>query len=248
MIWTSISDIHIKPKDEESKKILLSFLEKSYQLQAQKIFLLGDIFDLMVGSHEEYIDQYKDIFLKLVEGSKKDIEFYFFEGNHDFHLEKLWKAYAKRFEVDPVKYVNEEIVLEQNNKRILLSHGDNSSLEDKDYILYKGFIRSTFIKVLSTKIVPYKLVKRIGEWASNKSRKYSSSYELKEEIKNKYRRIAIFEATKHKAEVVIAGHSHIEDKYKENGISYINNGMSLRTKKYVIIKDGDVNLESLVTF
>jgi UDP-2,3-diacylglucosamine hydrolase len=245
MIWTSISDIHIKPNDESSQEILIEFLKKSSSLKAEKVFLLGDIFDLMVGSHDEYLDQYPEIFGAIAKGQKEGQSFYFFEGNHDFHLKELWNSFSMRFQTPEVHYVENELLLNFDNKKILFSHGDNSSKENVDYKLYKGFIRSGFIKQLSTNVVPYKIVDSIGVWASKKSRKYSSSYEIKQEIKDKYREIASYEAGRFQADIVISGHSHIEDYYEFSNKVYINNGMSLRTKKFVKIENGLPVLEQL---
>lgn len=246
MIWTSISDIHIKPHDQKSQEILLTFLDKSYEMNAEKIFLLGDIFDLMVGSHDEYLDQYPEIFGKIAEGIKKNINIYFFEGNHDFHLKELWNTFSVRFNVSPVHYIKDHLVLDYQGKRVLLSHGDNSSKEDGDYRLYKSFIRSGFIKVLSTNIVPHEIVDGIGVWASGKSRKYSGNEKLFEKIKKKYRKIAEYEAEKHRADIVIAGHSHTEDIYEFGEKTYLNNGMSLRTKKFIILDSEGSRLEELM--
>ena len=45
--------------------MVVSFLQKSKKLKVKKIFLLGDIFDFMVGEKSEYINYYHEFFKHL---------------------------------------------------------------------------------------------------------------------------------------------------------------------------------------
>ena len=54
MSFVSISDVHIKDIGDENWLILESFLDHPLTKQAKTIYFLGDIFDLLVGSYEEY--------------------------------------------------------------------------------------------------------------------------------------------------------------------------------------------------
>ena len=85
-----ISDVHAKKSNLESYNFLLSFMKDKRVLDSESIFFLGDIFDLMVGNHIEYIDQYSDFFNALASLLKKKKKVFFFEGNHDFHLRRLF--------------------------------------------------------------------------------------------------------------------------------------------------------------
>ena len=97
MKFSSISDVHIKNADDCPRlDLFLKFLNSNEVSQSNKIFLLGDIFDIFVGNHEEYIDYYSSIFSKLDELSKSGKSIYYIEGNHDFHLKQLMETFAKK--------------------------------------------------------------------------------------------------------------------------------------------------------
>ena len=58
----SISDLHIKSQEDEASKILMRFFRHHHTVSADAVFLLGDIFDLMVGPHATYEEQFSEFF------------------------------------------------------------------------------------------------------------------------------------------------------------------------------------------
>ena len=64
---STISDVHIKDAGDEKSKKIISFFCHPLVQDSDIIFLLGDIFDLMVGPFKEYRSKYKDVFDKMKE-------------------------------------------------------------------------------------------------------------------------------------------------------------------------------------
>lgn len=68
-----ISDVHIKNSEKHIEKLFLDFLNHDLVQKSDLIVLLGDIFDVFIGTYKEYFDEHKDILYKINEiaGKKK---------------------------------------------------------------------------------------------------------------------------------------------------------------------------------
>ena len=76
-----VSDVHIKEDNDEASVLFRKFLDEAKN--SDVIVLLGDIFDLVVGGHFDWIEKFPQSFKKISEISKTK-KTYFIEGNHDF--------------------------------------------------------------------------------------------------------------------------------------------------------------------
>ena len=68
----------------------MSFLRHPEVRESDCIILLGDMFDFMMGEHQEYLNIFEKFFRELKKLLAEGKEIHFFEGNHDFHLEGLF--------------------------------------------------------------------------------------------------------------------------------------------------------------
>ena len=244
MRFSIISDVHVKHPNDNSYKLLISFLKNEYVSQANKVFLLGDIFDLMIGFHREYLIKYKVFFNEIANLIKKKITVHYFAGNHDFHLKSLFLSFLKDYDLDQsfFRYHETEWRYEINGKKFHLSHGDDIEIGNLNYKIYKYFISSLLIKIIVNHVIPFKLVNSIGTRASASSRKINESHyadkESKEKLKKKFRKSAEKKWNKKKYDYLICGHSHIKDFYKSsNNFYYLNNGHALESKTFIHIDD-----------
>lgn len=57
MKYAVISDVHVKHPGDNAEKLLLTFLRNDEVRSSDAIFLIGDIFDLMVGPHSQYFSR-----------------------------------------------------------------------------------------------------------------------------------------------------------------------------------------------
>ncbi len=129
-----ISDAHDNSQQDGFYRFLMKI--ESKQIEATQLFLMGDMFDLLVGE----VAYLKEIYKKeitLLEKIAQSIEVFYFEGNHDFSLKKIFKN-IKIIDIDA-----QPTIFEVSNKKILLLHGDKyGGFKHK---LFTHVIRSSFL-------------------------------------------------------------------------------------------------------
>ncbi len=238
MNFVSISDVHIKKPGDKAEELFLQFLDREETKQADYIFLLGDIFDLLVGTGHEVEVRYANVLEKIrnyLKAGKKIIQY---EGNHDFHFQGLIKKLCEKWSInkDQWVYLEKPQVFEFNEKRILFCHGDEIEIGNYSYKFYRFWIRSFPIHFLANYVVPGKWVQAIGDNASQKSRERNNDrYDealMDTEVKPRFREAARIAAGKYRADIVICGHSHCLDDYRDT-ISYFNNGYFPITHSFI---------------
>ena len=222
----AISDVHIKRPGDEADQLLNRFLIHPEVISADYILLLGDVFDLMCGSHEEYLQLFEHHFeaLKRLGSSGKKI--YFFEGNHDVHLQSLFSKFFKKNEV--------------------ISHGDEHEIDNISYQRYIKIIRSSPLEFVANHLMPYKLLQLLGENASKLSRKKGSKSFNAESVRERFRK-GVIENTHTETHFVLGGHSHVQDHFElpETSAIYINNGYALKTKTFIHVEGHKAQFLSL---
>lgn len=204
--WRFLSDI-------ESKKILPT-----------QLFLMGDMFDLLVGeitaTHkfaQKYIDK--------LEILAKNFPIFYFEGNHDFNLKSLFK----NVKIFSFKHQPQTFYTPAGN--ILLSHGDKYG--NFFYKSYTYFIRNTITSsslnflneclkgAISSYIINNQYKKNICNKIDNFEEKILSKlkYYPTENIK------AIFE-----------GHYHQNQNFLHENVSYYNFSSFACDKSYFVVQ------------
>lgn len=239
----AISDVHIKEPHDEADRLLMDFLSHPETQKSDLVFLLGDIFDLMCGPHTEYINLFSHIFKKIDDLLKSGKKVYFFEGNHDLHLEKLFKKYWPNGEMtsyqSPVK-------LEILGKKYYFSHGDEHEIDNISYQRYKSLIFSSPLKFVANYLMPLSVLNFFGKRASKQSRKKGVKIFDHEKVRDRFR-MGVAATTKGEFDFVLGGHSHVQDLYQLTGTQelYINNGYALKTKTFILIKNHEISFRSL---
>jgi UDP-2,3-diacylglucosamine hydrolase len=230
---TAISDVHVKAPSDEADRLLLSFLQHPEVISSDYVLLLGDIFDLMCGPHEKYIRMYEHIFLAMDELQKKGKKIFFFEGNHDIHLEKLFKKVWKKNEV---VVCQSPVIQEIDGKLYYFSHGDEHEVDNLSYQRYIHFIRTKPMKFVADFIMPFSVLNFLGERASKISRKKGAKFFDVEKVRNRFR-TGVLTTTKGSYDFVLGGHSHVKDQYSLPGSSslYLNNGYALKSRTFLLI-------------
>ncbi len=243
-----ISDVHITDKQDSAWELFQRFLKKQEHLLPDKIILLGDIFDVLAGDGSYYLGRFYEIFGQMASLAHSGIRFIYVEGNHDLHLEKLFKRITKFYGLEDgwVKVYAKHYHLVDHSFNLFFAHGDE--LEgNEDYLRYKRVIRSLGVKLLVDIFLPSRLVEYVGRKASKKSRgqnylKYSSEDE-QIKIKNRFRQIA--EQLWEKYDLVFLGHSHLLDCFHKGDKAYWNNGYFPDTQQFVFYCNGTVEFCSL---
>ncbi len=238
-----ISDVHIKQRNDYPFNLLINFLKHEKTVNSDKVFLLGDIFDLVCGPHDEYLYEFREVFDQLKHLINKNIEIHYFEGNHDLHLAKLFDKFIAQNGLNKDKLVLHTAHLDMNlnGKKYYISHGDEIEIGNYTYKIYKKIIRSTPLEFVANYVMPYSVLDSLGKKASIYSRERNrvSSQDL---ILNRdsYRIAAISVASKG-YDYIICGHNHIKDFFQSeiggNKFTYINNGYAQESKTFLYLRD-----------
>lgn len=250
MKFVTISDVHIREPGDGQETLFLSFLSSEETAHSDIIFLLGDIFDLVVGSHKELTERFRDVFEKLIDLAKSGKIIYQFEGNHDFHFrEVIENLNTNNFPQKRWHYFNSPKVFEFNNETMLFAHGDEFEKEDISYIRYRKIIRSRFVALLANSLFTYSHIQAIGLYFANRSRNrnekdYGNHYD-NEHVKLCFRK-KIKECFKeYKVKKVICGHSHCIDEWAHGDYLYLNNGYFPKTKSFIFFNGKSFKIQKL---
>lgn len=129
-----ISDAHDNVTREGFYRFLCMLDEG--ELQTPQLFLMGDMFDLLVGQISYTHAHYRKTIGQLNRLSRK-LEIHYIEGNHDFNLRKLFP----HIHIYPIR--KQPLQCRFHGKQILLSHGDWN--EGWRYRLYTALIRNPLL-------------------------------------------------------------------------------------------------------
>ncbi len=205
-----ISDSH----DNVTRKTLHNFLVK-IQKQSQKppqLFLMGDMFELLVGEVSYTKTLFKDT-IEVINTLSKEIEVIYFEGNHDFNLKDIFPN-AKLF---PIK--EQPTLFTFNDKKILLSHGDFT--QSGNYMLYTKIVRNHFVlKVLNfiDLVTKNSISKKIMQRGKDKDICYKIK-NFEDRIKQKLQKYDIGVT---EIDFIGEGHHHQDRELKFKSLKYIN--------------------------
>ncbi len=150
-----IADAHYPNHNSKLVELLVDI--KEGKIEATQLFLMGDIFDLLVGS-SRYLKELFEVEIKLIDSIAKEIDVIYIEGNHDFNLKPLFK----NVKVVPIE---EQPLIVDN---IVISHGDKLSTDFK-YKIYTKIVRNPLI----LKLIP-------DSYAKSKLKKLSQKNICKE--------------------------------------------------------------------
>lgn len=239
-----ISDLHLKDVHERNGNTLLRFLfflnrnPKEHQL-----FLLGDIFDVWVSDGSFFLKHFKQIVDQLTEFKKGGGQLYYFEGNHDVHIDRFWTrklgvpviAHAEYFHIQGL--------------RVRVEHGDLMNPDDTAYLKYRRWVYHPAVEFFAHTL-PSHLWQLVATWQSGKSRKKTSRYAIEnaERIKKIVHTHAEKTFRERPFDLIVSGHMHIFDDYKTEEYRSINLGTWLEKPVALKITSGQIeiiNIEQL---
>lgn len=252
MKFAAISDVHVKRAGDNAEELLLTFLRNPDVQSSDVIFLLGDIFDLMIGPLTQYFVRYQAYFDEIKKLLKNGKRICYVEGNHDFHIKLLYKKFFEvHKDLDPSLFIMAPYFeYYDGGKKIYLAHGDDIELNNPSYKFFKAVVTSPPLRYYANYLMPHFLIKGIGEYSAEKSRKrnnkrYSTDTDLAP-VKENFRFSTEVFFKKHPFNMIVLGHSHVKDHYlSPTGFEYVNNGYAQHTKTYISIVDGNVSFKSI---
>ncbi|WP_024954976.1 UDP-2,3-diacylglucosamine diphosphatase [Sulfurospirillum arcachonense] len=218
-----IADAH----EDENNEDFYNFLKQidSKKIQASQLFLMGDMFDLLVGKVNYGVSKYKK-YIELIEKISCSIEVIYYEGNHDFSLSTLFK----NVKVIPIENQPTKALLEDGTV-VYLSHGDKYG--DLIHKIYTKLIRSNGV---------LKVLNMIDMMTNNTISKNIENAQLKKHLCKKIENFEdiisakLFHYKALKNSYILEGHYHQNYKFKRNDINYINLPSFACKQSYFIVE------------
>ncbi|MCR6576176.1 metallophosphoesterase [Campylobacter insulaenigrae] len=217
-----IADAH----ENKNRRGFWKFLQalKNNQIQTKQLFLMGDIFDLLI-YEVKATHAFAKPYIELLEELADNIEIIYLEGNHDFNLEKFFvKVKVYSISKQPLVCEFEDI----KHTKVKLAHGD---------IFLKPLLQF-LLKSLRNHYLLYFLN------FLNFICKEKITYEILNSQEKKYltRKISNFESLvkdrmkKYQMNFIIEGHYHQDVFLKLDNIKYLNLATFAYKESFFIVK------------
>lgn len=205
-----ISDAHDNVTREAFYRFLCDIDEG--EIDAKQLFLMGDMFDLLIGQISYTHTHYRKTIDRINQLSQK-VEIIYFEGNHDFNLKKLFP----RVNIIPLQ--RQPMKLRFQERTIYLSHGDWN--ETTLYRIYAKLIRNPFLLAtlnLLDKLRNHQISKSI---LKKQQQKYicKKSACFKKKIKQKIQK---YDIETSKIDFICEGHHHQNREFVFDTLTYKN--------------------------
>ena len=209
MNYWFISDIHLRDVNERNGNTLLRFLFfLNRQPKNHILFLVGDIFDFWLSNGRAFAEHYQLLINEIRRLKENGGQVYYFEGNHDFHIDTFW---TKKLGIEVIENFK---TFNLDGLKVRVEHGDFINPDDQAYLQYRALVRKPWLELIGHTL-PGFFWKWFGERQSQKSRKKTSHYAIQnsEKIVQLIRRYAENLHRAEKFDLLITGHMHVPDDY-----------------------------------
>jgi len=229
-----IADAHLRSPEDANYRTLIRFLE-TLPADTDTLFLLGDLFEFWIGNPDPVYSHYREIIdcLKGVRG--RGVRIVYFEGNHDFHLDRFFEEQLQ------AEVHKAGAVLEIGTKRVYLCHGDQINREDYRYRTFRFMLHNPVAKAL----IPL-FSRRLAAHAAATLSRRSSKQHLYRKKRWDYR-VILDSFARHwfasGCDAVITGHYHLPIFKNEQGRLFISLGDWITQFSYAQWLDGELTLE-----
>ncbi|OZG71292.1 UDP-2,3-diacylglucosamine diphosphatase [Hahella sp. CCB-MM4] len=130
-----ISDLHLDESAPAITEFFFLFL-KHIAPEADRLFVLGDFFEAWIGDDEQTPLQI-EVANRLAALANQGTEIFLMHGNRDFLIGHQFAEQCG------AKLLDDPIVIDINGRKALISHGDYLCIDDKEYMKFRGFARSS---------------------------------------------------------------------------------------------------------
>lgn len=171
------SDLHLGASalnnNRERERLFVKWLDE-IKKDADKIYLLGDVFDFWF-EYKQAVPRGHTRFLgKLSELTDRGIEIHLFTGNHDF-----WIFNYLSIECGIIIHRDTETLI-LNNKKFFLGHGDGLGDFDRSYKLLRKIFNNKFLQICFSWLHPDIGIWLAHKWSSHSRLKGTGSVEAEE--------------------------------------------------------------------
>jgi len=218
-----ISDIHLSSNDKSTLAKFNNFCD-TYGLETKELYILGDLFEYWIG--DNCIEPWHlEIAKKLKKLSKYNTKVYFMAGNRDFLISKKFAKLAN------ITILKDPYIININNRKFILSHGDKFCTNDKSYQIYRKVAQNVVTKKIlnfTPEFVKLKLADLLKRKHHNHKKPLSKLELAKYDTSKKSLAQTM---TKYECLNIIHGHTHMP-KIHNNKIKA--NNKFLFAKRYVL--------------
>ncbi len=236
------SDFHLGVPNFESslkrEKIICNWLDE-IKPHAERIFLVGDIFDFWFEHKYTIPKGFVRLLGKLAELSDANIPIEIIVGNHD-----MWMKNYLSKELNIVIHHKQPIIRNYNGKTIMIGHGDGLGPNDYRYKMIKKIFRNPLCQWLFARLHP-NLSFGIAHYFSKKSR--IANGDIDEKFLGKQNEWLYMycqeELQKRHIDYFIFGHRHLPLNIRlSNHSKYINLGDWIRYFTYAVFDGKHIQL------
>lgn len=237
------SDFHFGvPSYQESlnrEKLVVQWLDEISK-DADAIYIVGDIFDFWFEYKKAIPKGFVRFQGKIAELTDKGIEIHFFTGNHD-----MWMFGYLEKELG-VTLHREPIVVEMNDKKLYVGHGDGLGPGDKGYKFIKKVFANRFFQWCFARLHPNFGI-GIANYFSKSSRAATGNSDEKY-LGEENEWLAIYAKEyllKEHIDYFVFGHRHLPIvlKIDENSM-YYNLGEWINYRTYGVLENGKFELKT----
>jgi UDP-2,3-diacylglucosamine hydrolase len=243
----AVSDLHLQ-NNENSIKYFKDLTSEIVSIRPNKFLMLGDIFDLLVGEKKQYLQEYSWFFSCLKRILESKIQVVFIEGNHDFHLASIFQHFISIHKIEENLFKYEREIYHEKIKDVeyYFMHGDQIDFTNLSYSKWKKIYTSNQFKFVLNKFIPHLIIRLAGSIASKNSRKRSAKNFDENLYRKKYLN-NVSEILKSYPEnsVIIAGHTHLREDVYFGKKRYINLGLPLKDKSFLLITEDELSFQYL---
>ncbi|NIA13398.1 MAG: hypothetical protein GWP08_04900 [Nitrospiraceae bacterium] len=228
-----LSDVHLQPTEEgqDRQAAFGTFLHKLADDGAERLIILGDLFDFWFEYKHVIFSEYFDVLRAFAELRDRGVEIHLVCGNHDFWAGRFLERQLG-FHIYP-----DQAIMEFDGKRALLIHGDGLNPADRGYRIYKRLARARLVIWLFGLLHP-DWAMGIAQRVSRTSRRMTRAADMSKGAEaTALRAFAERTLAAGEADVIMCGHAHAatrEEFPTPNGTGlYINTGEWMIRRSYV---------------
>lgn len=205
------SDIHLLNTPTEDHDLFLRTLKNlEINNSVSEVWLIGDIFDCLVGDQNFWISKHQEFWNQLHRFANAGKKVLYFEGNHDFGFKKIALQHGVQ------AYTEGRCHLFQGH-RVFLSHGDELDTDNETYARWRKFTKSSRVRAIY-RSVPHSITQKFlvpfAETYSGFRKKKRDPAQIEYELshyREKYLEFAKSLVDEKSYHAVFLGHSHIKE-------------------------------------
>lgn len=232
-----LSDTHITDHDQKWEQLLavLDGIRDDHSIT--ELWLLGDIFDLLVGNFRFWTQHYGEFFFRLREIRSRGATITWLEGNHDFHFPELARHYGfhlldrlveQTYVTPSAHHAAHHNYQGYRSYRALFAHGDLVNSQDTAYLKWRETTRNPwFRRWVDSFVEPMaeRVLLPLANWQSRKSRqrnRLSRDHDVTQ-VRELYRGYAR-DCFSKGYDAVFLGHCHVPELFEQDHRFYLNLG------------------------